>query len=80
MPNGIYDWRVKGPQYLAAVGTVTLTGSPVTLLEVGLLRAGDANGDNVVNGSDFSILKGAFARACGKPDMMIDQTLQGTVW
>ncbi len=66
LPNGTYDWRVKGPQYLASIGTVTLTGDPMTYLEVGLLRAGDANGDNIVNVADFTILKGSYAERCGE--------------
>src|SRR5207237_3428306 len=57
LPNGTYNWRAKGPQYLANAGTITLAGDPVTLLEAGLLRAGDVNGDNVVNINDFSTLR-----------------------
>jgi hypothetical protein len=66
LPSGTYDWQAEGSQYLANVGTVTLTGAPMTYLEVGLLRAGDANGDNIVNVLDFAILKGSYAEACGQ--------------
>src|SRR5207249_885720 len=55
LPSGTYDWWAKGPQYLANGGTIALAGDPVTYLEAGLLRAGDANGDNVVNVQDFSM-------------------------
>lgn len=66
LPSGTYYWQAKGPQYLATVGTVTLTGAPMTYLEVGLLRAGDANGDNVVNILDFAILISSYSKACGQ--------------
>ncbi len=65
LPNGTYNWRAKGPQFLANAGTLTLAGDPVTNLEVGLLRTGDANGDNVVNVSDFNVLKDSFGTICG---------------
>src|SRR5205085_1663343 len=52
---GDYYWRVKGPQYLANAGTLTLSGAPLTQVEMGLMRAGDSNGDNVVNTVDFTI-------------------------
>jgi hypothetical protein len=61
---GDYHWRVKGPQYLANAGTLTLTGAPLTQVEMGLMLAGDANGDNVINSSDFIILKSTFGKAC----------------
>ena len=38
--------------------------SPIRL-EMGLLKAGDANNDNRVNISDFSILRFAFGTSCG---------------
>jgi hypothetical protein len=68
LPNGTYNWRAKGPQFLANAGTITLAGNPITFLEAGLLRTGDANGDNVVNINDFNILKGTFGRSCGQAD------------
>ncbi len=65
LPNGTYNWRAKGPQFLANAGTITLTGNPVTNLEAGLLRTGDANGDNIVNVSDFNVLRDSFGTICG---------------
>jgi hypothetical protein len=65
LSSGTYDWRAKGLQFLANAGTINLAGAPVTLLEAGLLRTGDANGDNVININDFNILRGSFGRLCG---------------
>src|SRR4051794_3314127 len=67
LPNGTYNWRVKNPQFLANAGTLTLSGAPVTPVEMGLMLAGDTNGDNVVGVVDFALLKGSFGRACGSP-------------
>jgi Dockerin type I domain len=67
LPNGTYDWRVKGPLYLANAGTVPLTGALTTSAEMGLLRAGDCNNDNLVSAPDFIILKNTFGKASGDP-------------
>lgn len=77
--NGTYNWRVKGPDsnlnllptdppgFLANAGTVVLSGAPQTDAEMGLLRAGDCNNDNLVNASDFNITKVSFGRRMGEP-------------
>jgi hypothetical protein len=57
LPSGGYIWRVTGPTYLANFGSVTLAGAQVTNVEMGLMKAGDLNGDNVVNVQDFNFLK-----------------------
>lgn len=67
LPTGVYTWWVKGPQFLATMGTVTLTGTPSTTLALGVQRTGDANDDNVVDIADFSLLRASFGRACGAP-------------
>jgi Dockerin type I domain len=67
LPPGEYEWRVKGPKYLANCGIVTLTGSGVTPAEMGLMRVGDANNDNVINAMDFTILKSTFGKSMGDP-------------
>jgi Dockerin type I domain len=67
LPNGMYSWRVKGPTYLANAGTVTLTGVPTTSAEMGLLRAGDCNNDNLVSAPDFIILKNTFGKGSADP-------------
>lgn len=79
--NGTYSWRAKGSKWLANSGTVTLTSSPTTQQEMGLLRAGDCNNDNVVSVQDFNILKGTFGKTQGDPgyDSRADFTGDNTV-
>ena len=70
LASGSYNWRVKGPSggantgttpgYLAGSGTVTLTGVASQQAEMGVQKAGDVNGDNVVNISDYTALKATF--------------------
>jgi hypothetical protein len=82
--NGTYNWRVKGPKFLANSGTVVLTGVATTQREMGLMRAGDCNNDNVVNAPDFSIVRNSFGRAVGDPgydsraDFSGDQVVNST--
>jgi hypothetical protein len=64
---GMYNWRVKGPKYLANSGQVMLMGLPVTNQEMGLMRAGDCNNDNVVNATDFNIMRNSFGQTIGNP-------------
>jgi hypothetical protein len=64
---GTYTWRAKGPRYLSNSGTVSLSGAAVTRLEMGLMRAGDANNDNLVGAADFAIVKRAYGTAEGDP-------------
>jgi hypothetical protein len=73
---GTYDWRAKGSKYLANAGSLTLSGGSGTNLEIGLMRAGDANNDNVVTALDFSILRSAFG---GTADLRADFNNDGTV-
>jgi hypothetical protein len=79
LPNGAYNWRVKGPDgvvktlatdppgFLANTGTLTLTGAASTQVEMGLMKAGDVNNDNIITVQDFNILKTAFGRSSGNP-------------
>ncbi len=71
LSNGTYNWRVKGPRngpggnglnpgFLANCGTITLTGAAQTNMENGTMRGGDADNNNIVNVSDFNILKQDF--------------------
>lgn len=71
--NGTYNWRSQSPDgpaggngsisgFLAACGTVTLSGAAQTSMENGLMRGGDADNDNFVNASDFIMLKQDFGR------------------
>ena len=59
LPSGTYNYRVKGPKYLANAGSVTLTGAPAAA-EMGLMRVGDCNDNNVVNAVDFALLRNSF--------------------
>jgi plastocyanin len=75
LPGGTYGWRVDdsttalhSPNYLAKSGVVSLGGAPVTNVEMGLIRTGDANNDNIVNLFDFNIVKVAFATSCPDPN------------
>ncbi len=67
LPNGTYNWRVKGPKFLADAGNVTLSGSMITSAEMGLMRVGDANDDNVVNITDFNLMRNSFGKGVGEP-------------
>ncbi len=81
LPAGTYSWRAMGPKYLANAGTVSLTYAPATTVEIGFMRAGDANNDNIVDTSDFAIVHASFGRAVGEPayDDRADFTGNGVV-
>jgi hypothetical protein len=59
IPAGSYNWQVKTYTSLSNAGTLTLTGG-TTNQEMGTLRGGDANNNNVVNTTDFNLLKANF--------------------
>ncbi len=79
LPDGLYQWRVKGPSggpggnttpgFLANSGTFTKTSGPpyVVNVEMGLMKAGDCNNDNVVNVQDVGILRNSFGKSQGDP-------------
>jgi hypothetical protein len=67
LPVGTYDWRAKGPRFLANSGVLSLTGAPAYSLSMGLMRAGDANNDNRVTLQDFTIVRASFGLAAGDP-------------
>jgi hypothetical protein len=80
LPGGTYSWRADDgasdghpPNYLSGSGAVTI-GGPITRVEMGMMRAGDANNDNWVSITDFNMLKVSFGSACGGPsyDMRTD--------
>jgi hypothetical protein len=66
IPFGNYQWLVKNPQFLANTGNVTLSGNN-TNVDMGLMRAGDANNDNNVNIVDFALLKASYGMSVGDP-------------
>ena len=59
---GTYQWRVKGVRSLANAGTLVLSGGSLSV-EMGLMKVGTANGDEVINTIDFNILKSQFGQA-----------------
>lgn len=82
LPTGTYTWRVtdavveqeqRFPNYLINAGILDVGGGEegdetVINVEMGLVRAGDANHDNVINVSDFNIMKVVFGMGCGDPE------------
>jgi hypothetical protein len=58
--RGTFEYRVKGPQYLAQAGTFDYDGREAVKLGIGLMLVGDVNDDNVVDNVDVLILKKAF--------------------
>jgi hypothetical protein len=81
LPAGNYTWRAKGPQFLANSGTISLSGAGMTSVEMGTMRAGDANNDNRVNIGDFAVARATFGLQIGDPgyDGRADFTGDGTV-
>ena len=65
LANGSYNWRLKGVINLSNVGTLSLSGS-TTSVEVGTLRAGDANNSDNVSVVDFNMIKAAFGTGPGQ--------------
>ena len=66
IPAGAYNWRVKGPKFLANAGSMTLAAgsNPV---EMGLMLTGDANNDNIVSAVDYTTLRVSFGKGIGDP-------------
>src|SRR5439155_168993 len=72
LPDGPYNWRIKSFRTLANAGSLTVTGGSA-IQDMGTMRAGDADNNNVVNAGDFSILKNAFgSTADRRPDFNND--------
>jgi hypothetical protein len=67
LPTGTYTWWAKGVQHLASGGSLALAGAPTTQLEVGMMRSGDANNDNVVDGFDYNVLRASYGKIPGQP-------------
>jgi hypothetical protein len=66
LANGSYNWRVKGQINLANAGSLIIAGGTANV-EMGILAAGDCNNDNLVNVSDFNIMKITFGKSLGDP-------------
>ncbi|MFL5734315.1 MAG: hypothetical protein ACJ78Q_14100, partial [Chloroflexia bacterium] len=78
LPAGTYSWRARGPSaspsnvlgdpsgYLANCGTITIPSQPQTALEIGLMRAGDGDNNNLVDIADYNILRKSFGKTQGQ--------------
>jgi len=67
LPDGTYHWRVKGGRHLSTSSPIdgtdlVISGGSATQ-EFGTQRGGDANADNVVNSTDFAVLRNDFGRS-----------------
>ena len=68
LSGGVYNWRAKGVRYLAGSGSVTIPATASTThLEIGQLKAGDINNDNMIDIVDFNFLKNSFGRQTSDP-------------
>jgi len=67
LAGGEYNWRAKGPTYLAVTGTLTLTGGMLTQVEMDTQRPGDIDNNNLVSLTDFNILAGTYGRRSTDP-------------
>jgi hypothetical protein len=69
LAGGVYDWRAKGVRYLANSGTVSIpAAASTTQMDIGVMRGGDINNDNVVTVSDFGFLRTSFGSHVGDPN------------
>jgi hypothetical protein len=78
LQTGSYTYRAKGPHatpntnttpgFLAISGTLSIANLNTSVTaEMGTMRAGDANNDNVVEVLDFNILKNTFGKSVSDP-------------
>jgi hypothetical protein len=65
--NGTYNWRAKGPKFLANSGSVGLAGATRTSFEAGFMYSGDCDNNNIVGSPDFVIIKPSMGRGQGDP-------------
>ena len=67
LPDGTYQWTVKGGRYLSnsspSDGTDLVISDASATQEFGTQRGGDANSDNVGNSIDFNVLRNDFGRS-----------------
>jgi hypothetical protein len=63
--TGTYDIRVKSATTLAVRANSVAVTTGTKVVNLGLLRSGDANNDNCVGIVDFSILSAAYASVSG---------------
>ncbi len=66
LPDGSYNYYVKGIKWLANSGNLVISGGSARP-EMGTLRGGDANNDNTVGAIDFGIIRATFGKSPGDP-------------
>jgi hypothetical protein len=64
--NGTYDVAVKHAQSLTNKKLGVVFSGGTTSVDFGILLLGDANNDDIVDISDFSILRSTYFRLCGQ--------------
>lgn len=64
---GNFKVAVKNSHTLRRVSQLQTIGSGLTTINIGILKEGDANGDNTVDELDFSLLLNSFYKAFGDP-------------
>jgi hypothetical protein len=62
LPNGTYNYSIKGARGLANAGQLTIAGTPSNH-EFGTMRGGDSSPNNIVNSVDFNQVRAAFGTA-----------------
>jgi Dockerin type I domain len=77
LPKGTYDLWVKNSQYLANAGQVGLDGSQTIKTDAGMLHAGDADDNNVVNIQDFALVRANFGKDIKDPTFNSNADLNG---
>ncbi|HAJ38063.1 MAG TPA: hypothetical protein DCL15_20520 [Chloroflexi bacterium] len=76
LPSGVYTVGVRGQQTLRNSARVTLTEG-ATVVDFGLLRAGDSDGDGYVSLVDFSMLVATFGVCAGNADYDVRSDFNG---
>jgi hypothetical protein len=67
LSDGLYDYRVKGPKFLANSGSFAKSGPSQLNVEMGLMLAGDCNNSNVITIQDLGIIRNSLGRGFGDP-------------
>jgi hypothetical protein len=66
IPNGVYDIAIKHSRTLSSKKQNVTFSNNTVAIDFGTLPMGDANDDDIVDISDFSILHAAFFKQCGQ--------------
>jgi hypothetical protein len=78
LANGTYSWKMRGPRHLSATGTLTMSAG-VANVELGAQMGGNANTDEVINATDFNLLRNSFGVGGDRPtDFNFDSVTNAT--